>query len=55
MHAYLECACVGAVFGHTLFVHGAVDRLSAGYVPPRGRPACTDSTTRARPTENMYF
>ncbi|KAJ1455022.1 hypothetical protein M885DRAFT_520954 [Pelagophyceae sp. CCMP2097] len=37
LRQYLENACVAARLGQTLFVHGAVDRLSAGFVP------CVDS------------
>lgn len=34
LRAYLERAVVAVKFHHTLFVHGSVDRLSAGFVPP---------------------
>jgi len=36
MYDYLHSACIGAVVGETLFVHGAVDAQTAGYVPVDG-------------------
>jgi hypothetical protein len=30
MHEYLHNACVGAIVGETIFVHGAVDAQTAG-------------------------
>lgn len=34
LRAYLDRAVVAVRLHHTLFVHGSVDRLSAGFVPP---------------------
>ena len=37
LRQYLKHGCVAAVFGNTLFVHGAVDRQTMG-VPPNPNP-----------------
>ena len=38
LRQYLLHGSVAAIFGNTLFVHGALDRLNIGYVPlPRTR------------------
>ena len=44
LYEYLQLACVGAVFGNTLFVHGSVDRLNMGLVPADGLMFCRPDT-----------
>mmetsp|Transcript_1270 Transcript_1270/g.4084 ORF Transcript_1270/g.4084 Transcript_1270/m.4084 type:complete len:384 (+) Transcript_1270:75-1226(+) len=41
MSNYLRHACVAAIFGQTLFVHGAVDARTAGYVPDDATRFCS--------------
>jgi hypothetical protein len=48
LHEYLSLACVAALKGNTLFVHGAVDPLTLGFVPD-------DSTRFCLPTEPPPF
>ena len=49
LHAYLRCACVAVAVGSTLFVHGAVDRRTMGYVPdPATRFELPDRSSRSR-------
>ncbi|EOD26978.1 hypothetical protein EMIHUDRAFT_443285 [Emiliania huxleyi CCMP1516] len=47
MSNYLRHACVAAVFGQTLFAHGAVDARTAGYVPDDSTRFCLPAAPQA--------
>lgn len=56
LREYLEQASVAVRLGCTLFVHGAVDRLSAGFVPPLDTEFRVGRKTDAAfpPTDRLY-